>query len=94
MATHSPKAESLRTATQRRHAAALKVWQISEKPDWLTDQSYREKIRPRLKGTTVPTTAATLGISEPYATDIRAGKRLPHPRHWIALGRLVGISQI
>jgi len=26
-----------------------------------------------------------LGVSEPYSSDIRARKRIPHPRHWEAL---------
>jgi hypothetical protein len=25
---------------------------------------------------------------EPYAADIRAGRRRPHPRHWEALAKL------
>jgi hypothetical protein len=36
--------------------------------------------------------ASALGISEPYATDIRAGRRIPHPRHWMILARLVDSS--
>jgi hypothetical protein len=35
---------------------------------------------------------STLGISGPYATDIRAGGRRPHQRHWEKLARLVGVS--
>jgi hypothetical protein len=30
-------------------------------------------------------------ISEPYAAEIRAGRYLPHPRHWQTLARLVGV---
>jgi hypothetical protein len=33
-----------------------------------------------------------LGVSEPYSSDIRAGKRIPHPRHWQALAQLAGVS--
>lgn len=28
----------------------------------------------------------------PYAADIRAGRRRPHPRHWLALAELAGIA--
>jgi hypothetical protein len=35
----------------------------------------------------------TLGFSKGYAADIRAGRRLPHPRHWPTLARLVGVSR-
>jgi CRISPR-associated endonuclease Cas1 len=89
--THSPKAEALRAATQRRHAAELQAWKPSDSPAWLTEQAYRDKVQPRLLGFTVPNISAALGISEPYATDIRAGKRVPHPRHWLALVQLVGV---
>jgi len=88
VATHSPKAEAMRAETQRRHAAALKSWHAADQPDWLTEVTYRERIQPLLAGITVPTISTALGISEPYATDIRAGRRLPHPRHWKALAQL------
>jgi hypothetical protein len=32
-----------------------------------------------------------LGVSEPYAADIRNGRHRPHPRHWEALARLAGV---
>ena len=92
IATHSPKAEALRAATQRRHVAERKAWQPTDSPDWLTKEVYRETILPRLAGITVPTIAATLAVSEPYATDVRAGKRVPHPHHWLKLAVLVGVS--
>jgi CRISPR-associated endonuclease Cas1 len=92
VATHRPKAEALRAETQRRHAAARKAWRLSDNADWLTDNLYREQIQPRLSQITVPTLSTVLGISKPYATDIRAGKRTPHPRHWPNLAQLIGIS--
>ncbi len=92
IATHSPKAEALRAATQRRHAEALNAWKRSDNPRWLTEEAYRKRIQPRLGKTTVPAISTALGISEPYATDIRAGRRIPHPRHWETLARLVGVS--
>jgi len=30
-------------------------------------------------------------VSEPYSSDIQAGKRMPHPRHWQALAKLAGV---
>jgi hypothetical protein len=36
--------------------------------------------------------SSKLGISIPYAVDIRSARRIPHPRHWQTLARLVGIS--
>jgi CRISPR-associated endonuclease Cas1 len=92
VATISAKAQALRSATQRRQAAALKAWNPADKPDWLDEKTYREKILPRLPAVTVPTILSTLAVSEPYATNIRAGRRIPHPRHWLSLARLAGVN--
>jgi hypothetical protein len=40
---------------------------------------------------TVLAIAAGLGVSAPCATEIRRGRRIPHPRHWQSLAQLVGI---
>ena len=93
VATVSPEAQARRARTQRHQAAALKVWNPADKPEWLDEKTYREKIQPRLAGVTVPTILSTLAVSEPYATNIRAGRCIPHARHWLTLARLVGISE-
>ena len=69
IATHSARAEALRAATQRRHAAEVKAWQASGNPNRRTEDSYREEIRPLLARLKVPAIASALGISKPYATD-------------------------
>jgi hypothetical protein len=66
--------------------------ETSLKPEWLDEKTYREKILPRLSGITVPTIVSALAVSEHYATSIRSGRCIPHPRHWLALARLAGIS--
>lgn len=91
IATHTPKAEALRAATMRRQEAAKRAWRPSDLPEWLTEEFYRDKILPRLATVSVRTIASELRISKPYATDIRSQKRVPHPRHWERLGRLVGM---
>jgi len=90
--THTSKSEALRAATQRRQAASQRAWRPPNNPNWLTEHEYREKIQPLLFRITVPAIAAALGISEPYATDIRAGRRIPHPRHWLKLAHLTGVT--
>jgi len=49
-------------------------------------------IQPRLEAVTIPAISAAIGVSEPYAADIRAGERVPHPRHWQTLAQLVGAA--
>jgi CRISPR-associated endonuclease Cas1 len=92
IASHSQEAENRRRETQRRHHAAKRAWRPSEMPDWLNEKTYREKIQPRLAEVTVPAISNALGLSGSYATDIRAGRRRPHPRHWTTLAQLVGVS--
>jgi CRISPR-associated endonuclease Cas1 len=85
-------AQTRRAESQRRQAAALKAWNPSDKPDWLDEKTYREKIQPRLAAITVSRILSALDVSEPYATNIRAGRCVPHPRHWQKLARLVDVS--
>jgi len=92
VAAHSVEAEARRAETQRRQHAARRAWQPSDLPGWLNEEIYREKVQPRLVGVTVSTISRALGVSEPYAADIRAGRRVPHPRHWMRLAGLVGVS--
>jgi CRISPR-associated endonuclease Cas1 len=92
IASHSRDAEISRAETQLRHKAAIRAWQPSEQPEWLSEEAYRTKIQPVLAGMTVPAISSALGISQPYATDIRAGRRQPHPRHWLKLARLIAPS--
>jgi len=89
---HNTEARARQAEKQRRHAAAVKSWNPSDKPDWLTEELFREEIQPRLAAVTVPAISSALGISEPYAALIRAKRYLPHPRHWKTLAGLVGIS--
>ena len=37
--------------------------------------------------------SSSIEVSEPYAVDIRAGRRLPHLRYWQALASLVGFTE-
>ncbi len=92
IAAQTPKAQASRANTQRRHAAAKRTWKKSEQPAWFTEKDYLEQIQPRLGGFTLSVLSSTLGVSEPYAVDIRAGRRVPHPRHWQRLAGLVGIE--
>jgi CRISPR-associated endonuclease Cas1 len=91
LASHGSEAEAKRAENRRRHAAALRVWQPSDQPAWLDQEAYLRRIQPRLLSVTVPAIRTALGVSKAYATNIRSGKRLPHPRHWETLARLVGV---
>jgi len=90
IASHTPDAELKRGATQRKRHEAQGRWHIWSHPAWLTEQFYSEQIQPRLSKVEVKRIAASLGVSNTYASYIRAGRRRPHPRHWKPLAQLVG----
>jgi hypothetical protein len=77
---------------QRAHQDAIRRWDRRDQPEWLNETAYTEKINPRLADVTISTIALTLGVSLPYASDIRAGRRIPHRRHWVALSQIVGVD--
>lgn len=92
VASHSDRAETQRATSQRKHSAEKAIWQASELPTWLSRDFFLREIQPKLKGITLSVMASKLGISLPYAVEIRSRGRVPHPRHWQALAKLLGIS--
>jgi hypothetical protein len=90
-AAHTPEALTKEAETQRRHAKARSSWLPSSQPAWLTPELYSEKIQPRLAQMSSSAIASCIEVSRWYAGRIREGYR-PHPRHWLVLAQLVGIS--
>jgi hypothetical protein len=89
--TRDPIAQARRAETQRRQNMALKAWNPKSLPPWLDENFYRQKVQPRLGLIQVRSIQSKLSVSEPYALRIRAGKCVPHPRHWSSLSKLVGV---
>lgn len=88
----SAQSRKKRAETQRQHEKAKRAWRLGPQPSWPTEQVYSDEIRPRLSTVMIAKIASTLGVSEPYAAMIRSGEYRPHPRHWLALAGLVGVS--
>jgi len=74
-----------------RHKRAIQNWNPSDLPAWLTREVYAKQIQPALARVPKSQIRAVLGVSEPYSSNIQAGKRIPHQRHWQALAELAGI---
>jgi hypothetical protein len=87
-----PESLAKRSATQRQHRQAIQNWKSSDQPIWLTRDVYVKQVQPVLASVAKSRIRSALGVSEPYSSDIRAGKRIPHARHWQALAQLVGVS--
>jgi CRISPR-associated endonuclease Cas1 len=92
IASKSPESRARVAATQRRQQTARWNWQPSTQPSWLTDAAFTNQILPRLASTSLSEIASAIGVSIPYASDIRKGRRRPHPRQWKALAELAGVS--
>jgi hypothetical protein len=92
IASKSPESRARVAVTQRRQQTARWSWQSSNQPSWLTEEVYTNKIQPRLVSATLSEIASAIDVSIPYASEIRKGKRQPHPRHWQKLARLSGVS--
>lgn len=89
-----PEAQKKRSDTQHRHEAAKRAWRESPNESWSDPKRYDTEIQPRLGMVKIASIASALGVSEPYAADIRAGRRRPHPRHWQTLAKTVGFQNL
>lgn len=94
IATHSPAAEARRAATHMKQVEALRKWNPSGLPSWLDEEFYRREILPRLSEFTVKKIRVAIDVSHPYATLIKRGLKIPHPRHWVALAKLLEIRSL
>jgi hypothetical protein len=88
----SPTSLAKRSITQRLQKQAIRNWEASDLPAWLTREVYSKEILPALASIAKSRIRSALGVSEMYASDIRSGRRTPHARHWQTLAELVGIS--
>lgn len=91
IASKSSESRARVSATQRRQQTARWNWNPSSQPDWLTSEIYVKKVQPLLRSSSLSKIASSVSVSIMYASDIRRGRRRPHPRHWQALANLVGI---
>ena len=92
VASKSAQSRERVAATQHRQQTAQRNWQPSSQPAWLTEEAYAKQIQPLLRNISLSQIASAIGVSILYASDIRRGRRRPHPRHWQALAGLVGVS--
>jgi CRISPR-associated endonuclease Cas1 len=88
---NNPEAQLKRANTQRRNALEQHAWKSSDRPAWLTDTFYCERVQPVLATVSASVIARHISVSRWYAGRIREGYR-PHPRHWEALTKIAGVS--
>ena len=93
VAALTPAALAKRSDKMKAQRDAVRQWQPSELPEWLTDEVYATKILPKLAQVSKRTIELELRISKRYAYEIADGTKIPHRRHWVKLAGLVGVSE-
>ena len=83
----SAEAKAKRGEALRRQWALQKSWDAAN-PGPHDVERYRQDIWPGLSAVPVAEIAQATGLSKVSARDIRSGRQVPHPRHWVALERL------
>jgi CRISPR-associated endonuclease Cas1 len=91
-AARSSEALEKRSQQMKLQRDAMRSWQPSDLPDWLTDDVFMTQIYPALDRLSKGEIASALGISKDYAYQIANGSRVPHRRHWLKLAELVGVN--
>jgi len=92
VAARSLEARAKHAESERRQAKARAAWDASSQPAWLTSELFSQQIQPLLAGVSSAAIRSRIGVSRWYAGRIRQGYR-PHPRHWLALAKLVRVTQ-
>jgi CRISPR-associated endonuclease Cas1 len=87
---HHPEFLAKRADTMLQHRQSIREWKPSDLPAWLTRDAYVKQVMPRLTNVAKSLIRSALRVSEPYASFIKEGKRIPHARYWKALADLVG----
>src|SRR5207249_6329737 len=81
-----------RSATQEHHRRQIQKWKPADLPAWLTREVYIAKVVPALTKIPKVTIREALQVSEPYASWIKAGTRIPYASHFAMLASLAGIT--
>ena len=86
-----PENQASRSKKMRTHTIARWGWSAASQPAWLTGEFYEMRIQPLLANFPRSAIMDAIGISKPYAAQVRTGRCIPHPRHWRKLAELVGV---
>ena len=98
--TRSANRRGQRSAPQRRGRTACASEAISEghrrnrrwareHPGQRDEAWFKREIAPKLDAFSLKEIGKATGLSLAACSRIRAGARVPHPRHWASLGKLV-----
>jgi CRISPR-associated endonuclease Cas1 len=84
--THTPESKLARQAGNVAQRAIQAAWEADHAGEAHNPAWFTQKVLPGLQGVSLTTIAKATGMSTSSASKVRAGRRVPHPRHWEALG--------
>ena len=87
---HEALTQSVESLARTTHEHSQQIAELMEAAARLLHVA--KQVQPGLKEASLSQIVSAIGVSIPYASDIRKGRRRPHPWHWQALASLVGIS--
>ena len=89
--THTAEAQAARSLSMKEQRMIEAAYEAAHGADRDTAW-YGATVQPLLAGLTLPVIAKAVGVSTSAAAKWRAGRAIPHPRHWAALATLVEVE--
>jgi hypothetical protein len=84
--SHGGAAAERRSLTMSRRRGELREWMVAH-PGTIADPDlFKREILPMIQGVPLSDLVRATGLSQGYLSQIRRGEKMPHPRHWSALG--------
>jgi CRISPR-associated endonuclease Cas1 len=91
--THNAEITVRRRRANAEQRAQQTAWEASEADDGHDEKWFRSEVLPVLASLTLTQIATATGMSTSAASKIRAGRLIPHRRHWTALAKLTASTQ-
>jgi len=91
--SHTEEAQQRRRQANRQRELERLDWETKHADEIPDIEWYLIEIAPRLRDLGLTATARALGVSKSAVSKYRAGKHVPHPRHWATLANLVDLRK-
>jgi CRISPR-associated endonuclease Cas1 len=89
--SHGGDAGKRRGATQSRQQRERREWAAANPGASPNPELFRREILPGIQAVPLSELARATGLSLLYVSQIRRGRRIPHPRHWPSLALLLSV---
>jgi len=86
--THTSTATSSRRKANAHQRAAQATWEAEHAGEVHDTAWFEREVLTGMQGISLTEIAKATGMSTSSASKVRAGRRVPHPRHWEALAQL------